>query len=84
MGVAKLHFDVVTGLYLPGGEEIARAVRRAVSHPTAVGFVKRAVGHGEGSGEDVEMPVLGMVVLFVSFYVAIIATSLVSTLGLAS
>ena len=81
MGVAKLHFDVATGLYLPGGEDI---VRRAISHPSTVSFVKRAVGHGEGAGEPVEMPVWGMALLGVSFYAAIIALSLVSSLSLAS
>ncbi|KAH6633060.1 hypothetical protein C7974DRAFT_164004 [Boeremia exigua] len=75
MGVAKLHFDVATGLYLPGGEDI---VRRAISHPSTVSFVKRAVGHGEGAGEPVEMPVWGMALLGVSFYAAIIALSLLS------
>lgn len=84
MGVAKLHFDVATGLYVPGGEEITRALRRAISHPATVGFVKRAVGHGENAGEHVEMPVWGMVLLGVSFYAAIIAMSLVSYIGLAS
>ncbi|KAF2626241.1 hypothetical protein BU25DRAFT_103961 [Macroventuria anomochaeta] len=78
MGVAKLEFNVATGLYTAGGEEIARAVRRALSHPTTVAFVKRAVGNGEAEGEHVEMPVWGMVLLGVSFYAAIIAMSLLS------
>lgn len=84
MGVQKLTFNVATGLYTPGGEEIARAVRRAISHPTTVGFVKRAVNNGEVEGEHVELPVWGMVLLGVSFYAAIIAMSLVSTLCFAS
>ena len=79
MGVQKLTFDVLTGLYVPSGDHITRAVRRAIQHPTAVGLVKRAVGNGEDAGEQVEMPVWGMVLLGVSFYAAIIAMSLVGT-----
>lgn len=84
MGVEKLIFDVATGLYVPGGDHIVRATRRAVQHPAAVGFVKRAVGDGETPGEHVEIPVWGMALLGVSFYAAIIAMSLVSTFSLAS
>lgn len=83
--VVQLEFDVATGLYTAGGKEIVNAVRRAVSHPTTVGFVKRAVsGNGEGEGEHVDMPVWGIVLLGVSFYAAIIAMSLVSSLSLTS
>lgn len=83
MGVAKLEFNVATGLYTAGAEEITSAVRRALTHPATVGFVKRTIGNGEDNN-DVEMPVWGMVLLGVSFYAAIIAMSLVSTLSLAS
>ncbi|KZM28473.1 uncharacterized protein EKO05_0006025 [Ascochyta rabiei] len=78
----QLEFDVATGLYTAGGKEIANAVRRALTHPTTVGFVKRAVsngeGEGEGDGEGVQIPVWGIVLLGVSFYAAIIAMSLLS------
>lgn len=84
MGVAKLEFNVATGLYTAGAEEITSAVRRALTHPATVGFVKRTIGNGEGHNEHVEMPVWVMVLLGVSFYAAIIAMSLVSTLNLAS
>lgn len=84
MGVAKLHFDVLTGLYVPSGDVITRAVRRAVSHPATAGFVKRAVDNGEVAGEHIELPVWGIVLLGVSFYAAIISMSLVSPLHLAS
>lgn len=84
MKVARLEFNVFTGLYTAGTEEITHVVRRALSHPTTVGFVKRAVGNGEGAGEHVEMPVWGTALLGVSFYAAIIAMSLVSTSSLAS
>lgn len=83
MGVAQLEFDVATGLYTAGGKEISTAIRRAISHPVTVGFVKRAVGNGESEGEHVEMPVWGMILLGVSFYAAVIAMSLVSTFSLA-
>lgn len=83
MGVAKLEFNVATGLYTAGAEEITSAVRRALTHPSTVGFVKRTIGNGEDSN-SVEMPVWGMVLLGVSFYAAIIAMSLVSTNSLAS
>lgn len=79
MGVAKLHFDVLTGLYVPSGDVITRAVRRAVSHPATVGFVKRAVDNGEGPDGYIEMPVWGMVLMSVSFYAAIVSMSLVCT-----
>ena len=83
--VVQLEFDVATGLYTTGGKEILNAARRAISHPTTVGFVKRAVsGNGEGEGEHVEMPVWGIALLGVSFYAAVIAMSLVSSLSLAS
>lgn len=84
MGVAKLHFDVLTGLYVPSGDVITRAVRRAVSHPATASFVKRAVDNGDGAVEDVELPVWGMVLLGLSFYAAIISMSLVSARHLAS
>lgn len=78
--VQLLHFDVATGLYSPGGSEIAGAVRRALSHPTTVGFVKRAVSsNGESEGEHMDMPTWGIVLLGVSFYASIVAMSLVST-----
>lgn len=77
MGVAKLHFDVLTGLYVPSGDIITSAVRRAVSHPATAGFVKRAVDNGE-EPIDLDMPVWGIVLLGVSFYAAIIGMSLVS------
>ncbi|KAF3050133.1 hypothetical protein E8E11_008877 [Didymella keratinophila] len=77
MGVAKLEFNVATGLYTAGAEEITSAVRRALTHPSTVGFVKRTIGNGEDSN-SVEMPVWGMVLLGVSFYAAIIAMSLLS------
>merc|ERR1712029_64293 len=77
MGVAKLHFDVLTGLYVPSGDVITRAVRRAVSHPATAGFVKRAVGNG-AEPTDVDMPVWGIVLLGVSFYAALIGMSLLN------
>jgi len=77
MGVAKLHFDVLTGLYVPSGDIITSAVRRAVSHPATAGFVKRAVDNGE-EPLDVDMPVWGIVLLGVSFYAAIIGMSLLN------
>ena len=77
MGVAKLHFDLLTGLYVPSGDVITRAVRRAVSHPATAGFVKRAAGNGE-EPTDVDMPVWGIVLLGVSFYAALIGMSLLS------
>jgi hypothetical protein len=83
MGVAKLEFNVATGLYTAGAEEITSAVRRALTHPSTVGFVKRTIGNGDDS-DDVEMPVWGMVLLGVSFYAAIVAMSLVSAISLAS
>jgi hypothetical protein len=80
--VQLLHFDVATGFYSPGGSEIAGAVRRALSHPTTVSFVKRAVsGNGEGEGEHIEMPTWGIVLLGVSFYASIVFMSLVSILS---
>jgi hypothetical protein len=79
MGVAKLEFDVATGLYTAGAEEITHALRRALTHPTTVGFVKRTIGNGEAQQEDIEVPVWGMALLGVSFYAAIIAMSLVSS-----
>jgi hypothetical protein len=81
MGVAKLHFDVLSGLYVPSGDIITSAVRRAVSHPATAGFVKRAVDNGE-EPVDMDMPVWGIVLLGVSFYAAIIGMSLVSLLSL--
>ena len=84
MKVALLDFNPFTGEYGAGGNVVDTAIRRAVSHPAAVGFVKRAVGSAEGEGEHVEVPVWGMILLGVSFYAAIIAMSLVSTLSLAS
>jgi hypothetical protein len=83
MGVAKLEFNVATGLYTAGAEEITSALRRALTHPSTVGFVKRTIGNGDDS-DDVEMPVWGMVLLGVSFYAAIVAMSLVSAISLAS
>lgn len=78
--VKLLEFDVATGLYTAGGKEIIDAVRRAVSHPTTVGLLKRAVsGDHRDHSEHIEVPVWGVVLLGVSFYVAIIAMSLVST-----
>ncbi|KAF2994187.1 hypothetical protein E8E13_002177 [Curvularia kusanoi] len=77
MGVAKLHFDVLTGLYVPSTDVITRAVRRAVEHPATAGFVKRAVVD-DGEGKDIDMPVWGIVLLGVSFYAAIISMSLLS------
>ena len=77
--VKLLEFDVATGLYKAGGKEIVDAIRRAVSHPTTVGLLKRAAsGNGDGDSKNVEVPVWGMVLLGVSFYVAIITMSLVS------
>lgn len=75
-----LEFDVATGLYTAGGKEIVDAVRRAVSHPTTVGLLKRAVSENhKGHSEHVDVPVWSMVLLGVSFYVAIITMSLVSS-----
>jgi hypothetical protein len=78
MGVAKLEFNVATGLYTAGAEEITNAVRRSLTHPATVGFVKRTIGN-EDDSEGMDMPVWGMALLGVSFYAAIIAMSLVST-----
>lgn len=56
---------------------LADAVRRAVLHPNAASFVKRAVNvHDEG--DDIELPTWGFVLLYVSVVAAMMFISLMS------
>ncbi|KAF2130564.1 hypothetical protein P153DRAFT_338481 [Dothidotthia symphoricarpi CBS 119687] len=65
---------------------IADAVRRAVLHPNAVSFVKRAVnvqggpssGNGENEGDEIELPTWGFALLYVSFVASMVFISLMS------
>jgi hypothetical protein len=61
---------------------IADLARRGLSHPNAVAFVKRACGKaartGGGHEQDLEVPVWGIVLVYVSFMVAVIGVSMVS------
>jgi hypothetical protein len=83
--VRLLTFDPFTGVYADAGREVAGVVGRALSHPSAVEFVKRTVsGNGETNGEHVEMPEWGIFLLSGSLYASIVAVSLVSTFNLAS
>ena len=52
--------------------------RRGLQHPNTVSFVKRAVSVQSGDGETFEMPTWGIVLLYVSFMVSMVAVSLVS------
>lgn len=65
---------------------LADAVRRGLSHPKTVSFVKRAVlvqgglssGNGESEGDTIEVPTWGIVLLYVSFVAAMVFMSLMS------
>jgi hypothetical protein len=77
--VRLLTFDPFTGVYADAGREVAGVVGRALSHPSAVEFVKRTVsGNGETNGEHVEMPEWGIFLLSGSLYASIVAVSLLS------
>jgi hypothetical protein len=59
---------------------VAELARRAVSHPHTASFVKRAVAVQNGeSGEKIELPTWGVVVLYLSFVLAMMFITLVST-----
>jgi hypothetical protein len=63
---------------------IADIARRGLSQPQAVAFVKRAVTAQAETPEGVEVPVWGGVLLYVTFMVAAVGVSLVSSLVCAS
>ncbi|KAF2830816.1 hypothetical protein CC86DRAFT_367476 [Ophiobolus disseminans] len=56
----------------------ADLVRRGISHPHAVAFVKRAVITSDEPDSKVDVPAWGIVLLYVSFMVAVVGISLVS------
>jgi hypothetical protein len=59
----------------------ADIARRGLTHPNAVAFVKRACGKAAGARaghEEVEVPIWGVVLLYVSFMVAVVGVSMVS------
>lgn len=57
---------------------LAEIARRALSHPQAATFVKRAVAVEDGEGERIEVPTWGVVIIYVSILVASVGVSLVS------
>jgi hypothetical protein len=60
---------------------IVDIARRGLSHPNAVEFVKRAcrkAAGARGGPEEVEVPVWGIVLLYVSFMIAVVGISMVS------
>jgi hypothetical protein len=59
---------------------VAELARRAVSHPHTATFVKRAVAVQNGeSGEKIEVPTWGVVVLYLSVVLASVFIILVCT-----
>lgn len=57
----------------------ADLVRRGISHPNAVAFVKRAVVASDEPDKELDVPVWGIVLLYVSFFIAVVGTGLVSS-----
>jgi hypothetical protein len=57
---------------------LAELARRAASHPHATSFVKRAVEVHNGNGAEIDIPIWGVAVIYVSIFAASIFVSLVS------
>ena len=57
---------------------LAHLARRGFAHPNAAAFVKRAVGKEGPEGVEIDVPVWGVVLIYVSFMVAAVGVSLLS------
>jgi hypothetical protein len=60
----------------------ADLARRGFTHPHAVAFVKRACNKAsrtQGGPEEVDVPIWGVALLYVSFIVAVVGFSMVSS-----
>jgi hypothetical protein len=57
----------------------ADLARRGLTHPNAVAYVKRAVSVEVEGQEPVDVPTWGIVLIYVTFMVAAVGVSLVSS-----
>lgn len=57
---------------------LTELARRGLQHPNAVSFVKRAVAIKSDNGETIELPTWGILLLYVSMTIGVVAVSLVS------